>query len=279
MKSTCCVFVFLLGTVLAGIGQAAIIFQDALPNSTNVNNAAGANRSNVDWAGGSAQLGYIVGESFSISNAGVMNSITVYEVANNPVGGSVPTDPTNEFSNITLYYGADASPLTLTSSSYTYALTAYSPAVEFYQGTSGTYYPIYALTFSGLNFALTGGTLYDFAVDATPNAGACATAPGGDPCLLYLAASNAALSGTEQDNASGVFDFFTVSGGTATFAQGCASGDANPADPNYCGQPWDKDSNINFVISGSETPEPSTFTIMAAGLAGVWVGLRRRVRR
>jgi len=283
MKSSRWLHLLLAATFVSGVGQATTVFQRALPSSTNVNNAAGANRSNVDWASGSAQLTYIVGDDFSFNDLAMVDSISVFEIANNPVGGA-PSSPSAEFANIMLYVGAHGSTLSLASSSYTSSLVAYAPAGFLYQGASGTdYYQIYELTFSGLNLTIPGSTLYDFAVDATPNAGACATAPNGDPCLLFLSASNAALSGTTQDGADGLFKAFTSDGsGGFVYAGSCDS--AVTSGPNYCGTPpggpgpalWNKSSDINVLIDGTVIPEPSTVTTMAMGLAGLAFLVRRR---
>ena len=158
--------------------------------------------------------------------------------------------------------------------------TQYTGSVTTYEGASGLYYyNIYAVTFSGLNFAVTGGTLYDFAVGATANSGACTSAPS-SPCTLSLSSSNAALSGSVQNGADNLWDVFTASDSAATLLQQCDS--AATSAPYYCGVGdsgpafWDKSSDINVTIDGTETPEPSTLTTMAAGLAGLVVLVRRR---
>lgn len=266
-----------LGVALAGFSKAGLILDRGLPNSTNVNNVAGANRSNVSWISGfSAGAYYLVGDSFSFGNSGTVDSITVFEVANNTVGSMVSSFPTDEFSSITLYYGNAANPLSLFSSTYTSAPVAYQAGLQNYQGFSGNFYPIYSLTFSGLNLAVTAGTTYDFAVDAAPKAGACATAPSGDPCTLALHASNAALSGTPQQGSDNQFIFFTLAGSVATFNGFCDSGSTNTLATNYCGAPWDKSSDINVQIQGTLTPEPATWGTLAASLAGLIVLARKR---
>jgi hypothetical protein len=85
--------------------------------------------------------------------------------------------------------------LSFISSSYTPSLVSGYQ----YQGSSGTFYDVYKITFSGLNLSAAGGVLYDFGIGATP----------GTESSLFLHGSNAALSGSTQDGADGLFLGFT----------------------------------------------------------------------
>src|SRR5579862_4583978 len=92
--------------VLVSLGGSAtaapIIFERQLPTTTDINNAAGANRDNVNWLSGFTSGTYnIVGDDFSINGGATLNTLTVYEAANNTttVNGTGPANstPQNEF--------------------------------------------------------------------------------------------------------------------------------------------------------------------------------------
>jgi hypothetical protein len=241
-----------------------------LPNDSNINGASP--RSNLAWLADTEATGNINGDSFSFNNSGNITSITVFEVANNPAGGSSSL-PTSEFSSISLYEGADGSPLPLVSSSYTSLLVTYQPGGENYLGTDGvTHYAIYALTFSGLNLAVAGHTLYDFAVDAVGNPGGCVNTVFGDPCILGLHGSNAGLSGTPQQGSDGQFLTFTVGGGTASLIGPCNGACQAGSIPLGLNAPAE---DINVQIQGTLTPEPATFGTLAASLGGLLLFARK----
>ena len=248
-----------LGLVLAlgGISSlsAATIFDRGLPDSTNVNDVAGANRSNVTWDFGSAS-GVLVGDDFMFSNAGIVDSITVFEVANGTGAGSTPG---SEFNSFTLYYGG-VNLLDHSSSVFTSQLVTYQPGGENYQGSGGGFYDIYALTFNGLNFSADANTLYGFALAADPKTGN----------TLALHASNAALSGTPQQGADNLFSGYDAT--TLAYLGSCDSGDSTT-----CGPLWDKSSDINVKIDGTLVPEPASLGLMAIGIGAlIFVARKRR---
>jgi hypothetical protein len=271
----------LFGTALSGLAHATpIVFNRGLPNSANVN---GNPRSNIGWLSGTGtapQAGdNIVGDDFSLNGSGSIDSITVYEIANNNInntGGGASDHPGNEYSNITLYLGASGSPLNVASSVYTVSNASYQPGnIPYRSPSDGNFYEIWAITFSGLGFAVTTGTVYDFAVDATGVPGACATAPGGEPCIIALHASNN-LSGTTQQGADGQYLNFTLGGGQATFAGGCNAACQNTQIPPGTTLPA---TDINVVITGtivSPTPEPATLGTLGVSLVGLIALARKR---
>ena len=243
VSQVCCrVLVALVALTLAPSLSANLLFQRALPTA-NLNDAAGANRSNISWAPGDST--YILGDDFTLASDSVVDSISVWEVSN---GGS----PTTEFGSISLYTGADnggIGALSFISSSYTSSLV---PGYQ-YQGSSGALYDVYEITFAALNLSLAGNVLYDFGIGATP----------GTESSLFLHASNAGFSGSTQDGADGFFLGFT----------GPPYVLADVFDSN--GNGWDKSSDINVEIDGTAIPEPATIGLLAT-CAGALLFLRRR---
>lgn len=273
--------VLLVGAALGGLAHAGVVFLDrGLPNSTSVNGAS-ATRSNEAWVTGfptdpTNTVFNLVGDNLSFANSGIIDSLTVFEVANNIVGGASSSLPTAEFSSISLYLGTDTLATTtgipLVSSSYYANPVGYQPGNVNFVGTGGTF-PIYAVTFGGLNFAVTAGTVYDFALNAVGNPGACAnplSAPFGEPCLLALHGSNAALAGTPQDGADGQFINFTLpAGGTATVLGACNAA----CQASTLGVASVAATDIDVIVN----PEPATlWGTLGAGLIGLMLYARKR---
>jgi hypothetical protein len=269
--------IFLLGAALSGLAHAATIYSRGLPSSTNANSGTPATRSNEAWLTGFTDPNNgnytLAGDDFTFGSNGTINSITVFEVANNNIGDGAAADPASEFASISLYEGPIASPLTFLSSSYTAVQNVYQPGASTFVDQNGFDYAIYALTFGGLSLPVTAGTEYGFALDATANAGACQFSPFGDPCVLALHGSNAGLSGTPQQGSDDQFRYFTLGGvgPVATFENFCDV---------VCQQgsiPGAAPTDINILISGTlTTPEPATWGTLAAGLAGLLLFARKR---
>jgi hypothetical protein len=271
----------LIVAVIPSFGNT-IIFQRALPNASNggttyVNDTATAGRSNVSWISGAATPGFyfLVGDEFSFSDPGVVDSITVFEVANAAVG-QVGTQPTEEFTSITLYYGSggpSGTGLDMQSSAYSSDLVAYQPDDVDYEGSSGTFYPIYALTFSNLKWSVLANTVYGFALGAVPVG----------ENTLSIHASNAVrsvASGVQQDGADDQYSLYyvNVSPGTGPFqwAGSCNSGAASQ--PGSCDGGFSSSTDLNVVISGILAPEPSSVTFVGAGVLGLLFAFRRSRR-
>lgn len=231
----------LAALTLASSLSAGVIFERALPTA-NLNDGAGVNRSNISWAPGDNS--YILGDDFTLGSNSVIDTLSVWEVSSN-------ANPRTEFGSISLYVGADdattGSPLSFLSSSYSSSLVSGYQ----YQGGSGRYYDVYKISFSGLNLSVAGGVLYDFGI-------------GGTTSNLYLHASNAGLSGSTQDGADGFYLGYTG---------GSPYGLTYVIDSSETG--WDKSSDINVEIQGTEIPEPATFGMLAIS-AGALLFLRRR---
>jgi len=271
--------VFVLGAGLTGLVHAGGVFDRVLPNSTNVNGSP-ATRSNEAWvtgffsnAPGTPPVYQLVGDDFTPNFSGIVSSLTVYEVANNNIGDGASAVPTSEFSTITLYEGTSAAAMaggiSAVSSAYSFSQAFYQPGSVNFIDQNGFSFPIYALTFGGLNLPVVAGTTYDFALDATAKAGGCANSPFGDPCFLALHGTNAALAGTgPQDGANNQFINFKLAGGLATVQGSCnAACQASTASvPAMAG------TDINILIN----PEPGTWATLAGGLASLILVARKR---
>lgn len=254
----------LVGLALASTAQASILFSRDLPNASNgvttyVNEGATGGRSNISWFEPSGA--FIYGDDFQLSQNAVVTDLTVYAVSNGQVGTS--NAPGTEFSQIQLFTGPAGGTLSLASSSFTSSLVGYLPGNVDYGGSTSTFYNIYALTFSGLNWNVGANTLYGFAVGAT------ASQPGN---TIALHATNAALgnaSGVPQQGADDNFRYWDAL--SLAFGGLCNSGN------NSCGPIWDKGSDINVVIRGnvSVVPEPSGIVLAGIGIISL-LALRRR---
>ncbi len=250
---------------LANAQAAVVLFDRALPTD-NINNAAGANRSNVTWQ--ETDPGGFTGDDFTIGTVGqtyLIDSLTVWGAQYNPLS--------DDISNIALYVGKDGEALALASSgsvtgnvdsnpniSHTFVTYGDVSNTDFYEGNGGVHYSICQTTFSGLNIVVQGGVLYNFGVI-------------GDGYLWWNHASNAALSGlgTPEDGADDLYKVFQVDTdpATATFVE--------TVDSN--GNGWDKSSDINVQVTGSQVPEPTTILVWGMlGVVAVGFGAWRRRR-
>jgi hypothetical protein len=195
---------------------------------------------------------YILGDDFTLAANATIDSISVWMVGENPA----TTDPSQEESSIRLFVGPDPGPLNLVSSTYTFQNvgTFANPNLHIDQ-------PIFLLTFSGLSFAATGGTLYDFGVEGTPIGGnhfnltavnpSGPNTPGpGDGTDGFILAFNG-THGTGPYNL-----FFTVPGDTDS--------------------PLAGDINVRVATAGAAVPEPASFAFLGLGLVGLFALRQRR---
>jgi hypothetical protein len=238
-----------LGAALNTAANASEILIDRGLPSANLNNAAGANRSNVAWVDGGQTAAvptptdyWMEGDSFT--NTGAQNwyisNIRVWTV------GATST--------ATLWGGIDGSPITVASAAGTVSGPVTYADSSTYQGSSGSSINIYAVDFA-VNIVLTAGQTYDFFFDGT----------GGNYVIPFLHASNAALSGSPQDGANNQMLEANVKNG-AVVSQGVWTS---------LGNGWDKASDINVQVSG-EVPEPTTFALAGLALFGVAASRRRK---
>ncbi|MGE0572057.1 MAG: hypothetical protein AB7P25_13275 [Dehalococcoidia bacterium] len=239
---------------LGALGVAALAVVTAMAASTvtdrglpdsNLNNAAGASRSNVSWSFGNT---WMTGDDFTVGAAGekwIVTSVTTWQTAGAPgaiafgdryADASLFGGPANPGGVALIATGSLSAGSNVNSNAnITHTPVAYANLAEpNYQGSSGSQIQLWETKFSGIAWAVDGGVKNNFSVDGTVR-----------PAVSYLwfnHASNAALSGTPQQGADGFFLGWDKSDLSAPpFA--CDSGDAI-----NCGG-WDKSSDINVVVT------------------------------
>jgi hypothetical protein len=217
--------------------SAELLFDRGLP-TTNLNNAAGNNRSNVAWADDVA--GIIDGDDFQIGGSQnyLVDKIRVWSVVN---------------SNMSLWLRSAEGTIAKLSNS-TVTVAKYSdPAASTYQGSRGGLLEMFQLDFN-VNMVLNGATTYQFFLESNSPTE-----------LAYLHSSNAALSGSEQKGADDLMLAATVVGGVITSVESWTSFQNG----------WDKSSDANVQVYGSAVPIPGALWLLAPGLAGL-AAFRRR---
>ena len=240
------------GLLLAGFGQAsaALLVDRGLPTA-NLNNAAGANRSNVAWlfSGYTPTDYWLVGDSFknTSSQTWEINTIRLWSMKT--------TD------SASLWGGVDGSTIGVVSSS---GVISSAPILyaggSTYQGSSGAYRDMYQIDFA-VNILLAPGQVYDFFFDGLSSDSGYT--------LPFVHASNAALSGSPQDGADNLMLAANVLGGIFVPAGTWTS----------LGNGWDKASDVNVQVSGQPVPEPGTMMLLGSGLVGLAGYGRKRFKK
>lgn len=226
--------------------EPALVVDRGLPQS-NLNNAAGAARSNVRL---SAQADVFMGDDFTIGAPGekwVVDTIRVWSVPG--WGAPPPLYLGDYYQDARLYFGGpgrDLSPVV------TAKLTAGSdetvdPNVKITEATAhgaqfyddfGQPLRIWQVDFQRLNLTAEGGVKYSFGVWGM---GRPSAADAGKTYLWFNHASNAALSGARQDGADGRILEFDASG-------------RYRSDLTMEGNGWDKPADINVQVFAHQAP-------------------------
>lgn len=252
-------------TVAATAATAApIVFDRGLPTA-NLNNSAGASRSNVAWGFGEGSSAYYSGDDFTLS-AGVWKVNTVRVWATLSPGSSFQ----DLYSSISLFGGAGTT-LTNLKSGATVGNTAgadiaitkvsYANSAN-YQGSSGAFKDIYQIDFNNLNWMVNGGVTENFSVAGVSN--------GNTPFHpFFMHASNAGFGGATADGADGLYSAYydNGSGGLAFDSQ---------INSGLVGNGWDKSSDINVQVLASAVPEPASMALFGVALLGFGAARRKR---
>jgi hypothetical protein len=238
--------------------RADIMIVDRGLPTQNLNAAAGANQSNVAWAEPDPSL--FDGDTFTTPSTGTwtVNTIRLWFVGYNANNNANLTDDTylgNYYNNLSLFVGTGGTLNRVSLASFTPGTdTTSNPDVVGtrvqYNGGVGTQldegakWTIVQLDFNNLNLTFAPGTTVQFGMYT-------------DNDYAYSHASNAALSGSPQDQADGLFSRFVLdSPTTAHFLE--------TQDSSITG--WDKSTDINVQVFASPVPEPTTTMFAGACL-------------
>ena len=224
---------------------AATLVDRGLPTA-NLNNAAGADRSNVAWAFTlyTPTSYWLVGDNFSNTSAQSwqIDTIRVWT--------------TGQTDTAVLWGGVEGLGLTVLSSSYVMTDSTYADA-SLYQTSSGNYTGIHQIDFA-VNIALGAGQTFDFFLDGSGS--------GGVTFVPFVHSSNAARSGSTQQGADDSMLYANVVGG--------AIATADVGTWSSLGDGWDKPSDVNVQVIGTVPDSGSTLALVGVALVGL--SLRRR---
>jgi hypothetical protein len=236
---------------MSGTARADVLVDRGLPTANL--NAPDSSRSNVSWTDSGQTPAsptpgdyYVEGDTFTNTSTAtwLVNTIRLWTVG--------PFDS----GSLTLLGGstsAAASTFTTISSLYSSTPTTYAGGAS-YTTSSGGSLSLTEIDFS-VNLTLAAGEQFVYFLNGT----------GGRYVVPFMSASNAALSGSPQDQADGLIWEAEVVGGTV------ASFDSFSAAPY-----WDKASDFNVQVLGSAVPEPGSVALVGIGLMGALCARRRR---
>jgi hypothetical protein len=294
-----CLVALILATSSGTAAQAAMLFDRGLPTH-NINNTAPGNpapdrdRSNISW-GFADRIGsgysYPVGDDFSFGTSGqtyLVDTLRVWAVIG--VADTAATIPNSFWQSFTLWGGSVESGVAGLNTLHAGPTSGVDPQISISQVTYSTgenYWAepvqlnrkIWQIDFSGLNWTVEGGKLYQFFVD-----GSGFTSLGTWNVFPTLHASNAGLSGSPQAGADDFYRLLRIRQGTPDYVGTWNSNNYGlPGTYQASGLTglggWNKSSDINVQIYGSlfpgtdpaAIPEP-TPVVSLLGLGGLGIG-------
>jgi len=246
----------------------SLVVDRGLPDS-NLNNAAGGDRSNVAWG---FNGDFLSGDDFNLPSTGdpgnpswQIDTLRVWVVA-----GAIGDTFSDSFEELALFLGPDGSALPNVKSANMTGNSSDNPdvavsAVQYpgtsldYQGSGGDFLNIWQIDFNNVGTFAPGELL--FSVGGADSSGLVTP--------LFMHASNAALSGTTQDGADNFYRWFDATNFDTSIAAG------GTIDSN--GNGWDKSSDINVQVFATAVPVPGA-GVAGLGLVGLIVLKRRRAR-
>jgi hypothetical protein len=281
---------------LPALAGPQLVFDRGLPDS-NLNNAAGADRSNVGWD--FQGYGFFAGDDFTIAGTGSVIVDTIkfwfYPDAQGAAAANNNEDLSDDsvyalgdtYSSFAFYLGETASatvPLLVGAnfvgpgSNDTDNANVAIERVQYpstpgqdYQGSSGSFIQIFEVVLSDLNLELERGTSYQFGLECRGAGDTDNDTPDvfGDDVytLCFPHAANKDLAGTQQDGADDLYRYFFVDDPAGPAAAG------GTLDSDGFG--WDKSSDIGIQVF-AEVPEPATLALFGLALSGLGVMRRRR---
>jgi hypothetical protein len=245
--------------VPSGASASTLTVDRGLPTS-NLNDAAGASRSNVAWADGDTNAW--VGDTFSLATASVIDKLTVWVITHqNATFGDT-------FNDVSLYIGlssgstidkaatANFTGNTSDNANVSVSKVTYSGGAT-YQAQDGSNRDIWQIDFTNLGGYAAGDYMFGLTGD-TPS------------YLTFLHASNAALGGAPADGADNLYWSLLGVDGAASLAI-VGSVDSN-------GNGWDKSSDLNVQVFATPTPLPAGLPLFLSGigLLGLMVFWRKK---
>jgi hypothetical protein len=268
----------------SAVAQADVLVDRGLP-TININNTAGANRSNIGWAATTA-IGTVsannimLGDDFTLPTAASQYHVTnirvwmmdpynlapyTTSIAPAPNDGGTPLPFGSTYNSISLDLRQGTSGLFAVVGSPTITQVTYVNG-EAHQGGSGNFRPMYQLDFA-VDITASGGTLFDFALNVDGKKDET-DAFGYGYYRAFLEGSNAALSGSPQNGSDGLYYDWNKTNGDLLATENSGGPDGG----------WDKSSDFNVQVTGDAVPEPATIIIwsLLGGLGIAVAHMRKR---
>lgn len=227
--------------LIGNAGASVMLVDRGLPID-NLNNSAGADRSNVAWAfGGYTRADYwLVGDTFTNTSSQTWNITSLRLWTTTPI-------------DTAKLWGSDGNTAAGVISSATYA-----DGITSYQGSSGAFRDMRQIDFA-VNIMLAAGETFTFYFDGTGNTNPATIVP-------FVHASNAALGGAPADGADNLMWAAHTDGTSILETESWTS----------LGNGWDKASDVNVQVFGTAIPEPGSVALVGIGLLGAFAARRRK---